>query len=115
MENLDDRQNMMQRDVLLVAIAGASLLNGMHFSPYFDPVAVLLRPFFAGTIFGTPIVFLYLASMFTSVVTLMIAGIPAAIYERTKKLETSTPVSLGIWLGALLLITLPTFMAMGAR
>lgn len=115
MDNLDDRQSMMQRDVLLVAVAGASLLNGMHFSPYFDPVAVLLRPFLAGTFLGTPLVFLYLASIFTSAVSLMIAGIPAALYERAKGLEDSTPASLGIWFGAMMLITLPTFVSMGAR
>lgn len=115
MQDLDDRQSMMQRDVLMVAIAGMSLLNGMHFSPYFDPVAILLRPFFAGTPLGLPIVFLYLSSMFTSLMTLLLAGIPAALYERATGQTTSTPVSLGIWLGALFLVTLPTFFAMGSR
>ncbi len=115
MDNLDDRQAIMQRDVLLVAIAGTSLLNGMHFSPYLDPVSILLRPFLAGTPLGAPLVFLYLASMFTSVMTLLIGGIPAAIYEHIKGEKDSTATSLGIWLGALLLITLPSIMAMGGR
>lgn len=115
MQDLDDRQNIMQRDVLLVAIAGMSLLNGMHFSPYFDPTAILLRPFLAGTPLGTPLVFLYLSSMFTSLMSVLLAGVPAALYERATGLKASTPVSLGIWLGAIFLITLPTFFAMGAR
>ncbi len=115
MHDLDERQTMMQRDVLLVAISGMSLLNGMHFSPYFDPVAVLMRPFLAGTLLGLPLVFLYLSSMFTSLMSLLLAGIPAAIYERVKGQTTSTPASLGVWFGALFLITLPTFIALGSR
>lgn len=115
MMDLDDRQNTMQRDVLLVAIAACSLLNGMHFSPYFDPVAILLKPFLAGTLLGTPIVFLYLASIFCSLMSLLIAGIPAAIYERIKGQTQSTPTSLGIWLVAIVVITIPSFAGMSSR
>ena len=111
----DHREQLMQRDVLLVTIAGASLLNGMHFSPYFDPVAILLRPFIAGTILATPIVALYLSSIFVSLMSLLIAGVPAALYERAKGLKDSTTISLGIWLGCLILITLPTFLSMAGR
>jgi hypothetical protein len=42
--------------------------------------------------------------------TLLIAGIPAAVYERIRGLKTSTPVSLGMWLAATILLTLPTIM-----
>ena len=42
--------------------------------------------------------------------TLLIAGIPAALYERIRGLKTSTPVSLGIWLVAAVLLSLPTIM-----
>lgn len=110
--DLADREQQMQRDVLLVAAAGASLLNGMHFSPFFDPVAILLRPFLAGTILATPLVTLYVTSIFISLMTLLIAGVPAAIYERIKSSTTSTPASLGIWLACTVLLTLPSFRAM---
>jgi len=110
--DLADREQHMQRDVLLVATAGASLLNGMHFSPFFDPVAILLRPFMAGTILATPLVTLYVTSIFISLMTLLLAGVPAAIYERIKGATTSTPVSLGIWLACTVLLTLPSFMAL---
>lgn len=115
MTELDQREQLMKRDVLLVATAAASLVNGMHFSPFFDPIAILLRPFLAGTVLATPLVFLYLVSIFISLMTLLLAGIPAALYERFRGLSESTPVSLGIWLAATLLISLPSFMAMGAR
>jgi hypothetical protein len=116
MHNAQEREALMQRDVLLVAIAGASLMNGMHFSPYFDPIYILLRPFISGTLIATPIVLLYLTSIFCSFLTLMIAGIPAALYERWKGLKASTTTSLAIWLAATILIAIPSFMgAAGSR
>ena len=112
---MEEREQVMKRDVLLVAIAGLSLLNGMHFSPYFDPVAILLRPFIAGTLLSTPLVSLYLTSMFISLMSLLIAGIPAAIYERMRGHTQSTATSLGIWLAALLMITIPALLAGAGR
>ena len=37
-----ERQEILQRDVLLAVTAGLSLLNGMHFSPFFDPAFILI-------------------------------------------------------------------------
>ncbi len=114
--DMDEREQLMKRDVLLVATAGASLLNGMHFSPLFDPVAILLRPFIAGTLLSTPLVSLYITSIFISLMTLLVAGIPAAIYERLKGQTDSSPVSLGIWLVCTLILTIPALLGMvGAR
>ena len=42
--------------------------------------------------------------------TVLIAGIPAAVYERIRGLKASTVVSLGIWLVATVLLSLPTIM-----
>lgn len=108
MDSMDKREQQMQQDVLLVATAGVSLLNGMPFSPVLFPVVVLLKPFLAGTLLGSPLVLGYLGSLLASATTLVLAGVPAALYERFKGHETSTPVSLGIWLVAtLLLVGLP--------
>lgn len=109
--DMDNREEQMKRDVTLVATAGLSLVNGMHFSPWFDPVAILLKPFLAGTFLGTPIVFLYLTSIFISVMTLLIAGVPAAIYERVKGLKESNSTSLFIWLGATALLSARAMLA----
>ena len=111
MNDLDNRQTMMQRDVSLVAIAGLSLVNGMHFSPWFDPIAILLRPFLAGTFLGTPIVSLYITSFFISAMTLLIAGVPAALYERFRPGNEGTPVSLYIWLVASIAFTAHALLA----
>lgn len=115
MSEIDDkeRQDIMQRDVLLVATAACSLLNGQSFSPLLTMGAILLKPFVAGTFLASPVVFLYLTSLFVSIITLLLAGIPAALYERYKGSHESTPMSLGIWFGATFLLTLPTFLSMG--
>jgi hypothetical protein len=103
------REQTMQRDVLLVATAATSLLNGQSFSPLFDPVMFLMRPFVAQVV-TSPLLLYYLTSLFLGLMTLLIAGIPAALYERLRGHEDSTPVSIGIWLVATILLTLPTAM-----
>ena len=108
-----ERQDMLQRDVLLVVTAMLSLLNGMHFSPFFDPAFILLRPFAAGFFVTSPLVLLYITSLFVSLCTLLLAGIPAAIYERLRGQERSTPASLGIWAGAVALLAAPTPLGLG--
>lgn len=111
MTDMDSRQAAMQQDVLLVVTAGLSLLNGMHFSPYFEPAFLLARPFIAGTPLATPILSLYLTSLFIAVMTLLIAGVPAAIFERLRGQSESTPASLGIWLVGTLLLAAPSLLA----
>jgi hypothetical protein len=111
MNEMDDREEAMKRDVALVATAGLSLVNGMHFSPWFDPVSILLKPFLVGTFLGTPLVFLYLTSIFISVMTLILGGIPAALYERFRGLEESNSRSLFIWLAATALLSSSALLA----
>jgi hypothetical protein len=106
--DLDERQRQMQTDVLLVATAGVSLLNGMPFSPVLLPFVVLLKALLAGSIIGSPLVVTYLGSFLASATTLVLAGVPAALYERAMGLGRSTPVSLGIWLvGCIVLVAVP--------
>jgi hypothetical protein len=106
MDDLHHREQTMQRDVLLVATTALSLLNGMHFSPLFDPVFFLLRPFVA-PILASPLVLFYLTSLFIGVMTLAISGIPAALYERIRGLRESTPLSLGVWFVTTFVLSLP--------
>lgn len=114
MHDPEERQRMMQQDVLLVATAGASLLNGMPFSPVLFPFVALLKPFIAGTFLESGLVLTYLASFLASATTLVLGGVPAAIYERIKGLATSTPVSLGIWLvSTLALVVVPMLLVAG--
>jgi hypothetical protein len=46
--------------------------------------------------------------MLASALTLVLAGVPAALYERYRKTGRTTATSLGIWLlGVLVLVMLP--------
>ena len=107
LENDDERTAMMQKDVLLVATAGLSLLNGQSASPLFWSFDQYLKPFIA-PIVSSPILLFYFTSLFLSLMTLLLAGVPAAIYERFRRTETSTPLSIGIWFSFTLLLTFPT-------
>jgi hypothetical protein len=108
-----ERQDLLQRDVLLVVTAMLSLLNGMHISPFFDPAFILMRPFAAGFFVTSPLVLLYLTSIFVSLATLLLGGVPAALYERMRGQERSSPVSLGIWAGGVALLASPTLLGLG--
>ena len=112
MAQADNREELLRQDVLLVATAAASLINGMQFSPYFDPAFILLKPFIAGTLFSTPLVLFYITSIFVSLMTLLIAGIPAALYERFRGIGESSAISLGIWLVCTLLLAAPSLLAL---
>jgi hypothetical protein len=108
MSDMQDRQDSMQKDVMLVATAGLSLINGMSWSPVLFPFVVLLKALLAGSFLASPLVLTYLASLLASATTLVLAGVPAALYERAKGLGNSTPVSIGIWLAAtVVLVALP--------
>lgn len=108
MSDMDQREQTMQQDVLLVAIAGASLFNGMPQSPILFPFLVLLKPFIAGTLLESQLVLTYLASFLASATTLAVGGVPAALYERFTGKTRSTATSLMIWLaGVAALVGLP--------
>jgi hypothetical protein len=96
--------------VPLIGVAAIAAFNGTLFSPVFDSIFYYVDTFARGSLFYSPRLYLNLTSVFISLMTLLIAGIPAALYERIRGLKSSTPVSLGIWLVAAVLLSLPTIM-----
>jgi hypothetical protein len=94
----------------LLGVAALAAFNGTFFSPVFDSIFYYVDTFARGSVLYSPELYLNVTSVFMAVMTLLIAGIPAAVYERIRGLEASTPVSLGIWLVATVLLTLPTIM-----
>ena len=90
----------------LVAVIGLAILNGM-FSPAIIPVFALhglWYPFFLPAIL--PMIFLA-CSLIVSTFTLMLGGVPAALYEKISGGGKSSAVSGLIWLVAVVLLTLP--------
>jgi hypothetical protein len=114
--------------VPLVAVAAIAVFNGslhglvldeVSYSPVYDSVSYYVSSFASGSWFdglvrsalaAGPQLYQNLTSVLIAAMTLLIAGIPAALYERIRGLKASTPVSLGIWLACALLLTLPTIL-----
>lgn len=88
---------------LIVVIA---IINGL-ISPFvftlFQAAPVWL-PYFA---LGQLQVVIYLCSLAVTTLTLLFAGVPAALYERVTGTRTEEGLSYWIWLGGVIVLTLP--------
>jgi hypothetical protein len=97
----------MSRQPFLAAILGFSLVNGM-FSPGLVATVsgglILLVPWLVTLV---PQLFVVLVNLVGATLTMMIAGIPAAIYERAAGLTDSNLLSMWIWLAATALLSIP--------
>lgn len=109
---MEDREHLLKQDGYLLGIATLGLVNGMHFSPWFEPAFVLVRPLLASFFLTSPVLQFYFTSLILAVGSVLLAGIPAAIFERTSGRETSDSRSLAVWLLALVVITLPALARM---
>jgi hypothetical protein len=96
--------------LMLVAACAAALFNGSASSPFHDSVAYILYLAARGYPLVTAARLVYVTPVAIAILTLLLAGIPAAIYERIRGLHASTPVSLGLWLLFTLLLTVPTIL-----
>jgi hypothetical protein len=105
-----ERSDILRRDGMLIGIAALSLLNGMHFSPLFDPAFLVLRAFAPGFFVSSPLLMFYATSLLLSLSTLLIAGIPAALFERISGRKESDAASLGVWLLCTAALALPPFL-----
>lgn len=111
MDDQDQRAAMMQKDGLLIGIAGLSLVCGMHFSPYFDPAFVLVSVLIAPGFFLTSkILLFYFTSLLVAIAALAIAGVPAAIFERATGRTESDMTSMLIWLVGCFILAVPALM-----
>lgn len=90
----------------IVIVVGLAILNGI-FSPALIAVFALQGiwyPFFLPPVLG--LVFA-LSSLILSTLTLMVAGVPAALYERLAGSGKSTVASGLIWLAGMIVLTFP--------
>jgi hypothetical protein len=92
---------------LFVATVGVSLLNGW-ISPALLPVAILVVPIWTPEFVPLSQAFLaYASSLIIAAATLLFAGVPAAVVERIRNQQESDGLSMGVWLAAAALLTLP--------
>jgi hypothetical protein len=97
----------MERQFYYIGIAFFGMINGL-FNQLWLLFAVLhvqiLAPWL---LFGSSGLTLMFASLMVSTGTVILAGIPAALYERFARRKEPSVVTLWIWLAATALLTLP--------
>ena len=103
-------KRLLTRRLPLAATVGLAMVNGSDASPLFDAASFYLYSFAKGLPLFHADAFYYLTSLMVSLLTLLVAGIPAALYERLRGLSDSTPASLAVWLLSTLLLTVPTLL-----
>jgi hypothetical protein len=106
----------MERNWYYIGIAFFGMINGI-FNPLMPIAYVLSKVLMYVPLFGSETLIFYFASLMLSTATIILGGIPAAIYEHlTGAKEDSTTVSLWIWLAATAVLALPAmgkFFTMG--
>lgn len=96
------------RKILFVVVVGICVVNGL-FSPYLElavPIATGLLPELFPKSVGWV---LFFSSILVSTATLLVAGIPAALWERLIDRDPESSVSLWIWLTGVALLAWPSY------
>jgi hypothetical protein len=97
----------MDRNFYYVAIAFFGMVNGLFNQNLLVFSLVHMQILAPALLFGSVPLTLMFASLMVSTATVIVGGIPAAIYERaTGKAETNE-VSLWIWLAGTAILTIP--------
>ena len=98
----------MDRNYYFIGIAFFGMINGL-FNQVWLLFALIYTEQLAGPLFfGSMSLTLMFASLMVSTATLILGGIPAAIYERVQGIkEDSSEVSLWIWLAGTAILALP--------
>lgn len=97
----------------IIGIAGLGILNGL-FSPMLSYAVVLHGLWLPAFIPVTPSFLFMFASLLVSTVTIMLAGVPAALFERFSGKTETTGTSVLIWIGTLALLSIPAVERMAA-
>jgi hypothetical protein len=95
----------MNEQGLFIGAVAVALYNGL-FSPFAIIIATLAPAWMPGFVPISAATAIYGASLIVSTTTLLLAGVPAALYERWRKTD-STATSCLIWLIGAMLLTLP--------
>ncbi len=94
----------------IVGIVGFAILNGIYnpaLLPHSTGMAVVMT---MGMLNAHVSVLVFIAYLLGATLTIMLAGIPAALYERMSGSTESTSISMWIWLACTALVTLPAVM-----
>ena len=98
----------MDRNLYYVAIAFFGMINGLFNQTALLFALIHVQILAPALLFGSVPLTLLFSSLMVSTATIILGGIPAAIYERiTGAKEDSTEASLWIWLAGAGILTLP--------
>ncbi len=98
---------MNERTFYYIGIAFFGMINGI-FNPFFVIVFQVSIYLMAEPLFGSTAAIAYFASLMLSTGTVILGGIPAALYERyIGAKDDSTVTSLWIWLAGTALLSVP--------
>lgn len=98
----------MDRSAYFVAIAFFGMINGLFNQTWLLFTLLHVQILAPALLFGSVSLTLMFSSLMVSTATIILAGIPAAIYERiVGAQDNSTNVSMWIWLAGTALLTLP--------
>ena len=97
----------MDRNLYYIGIAFFGMVNGI-FNPLMAFAYVFSKALMQAPLFGNESLIFYFAALMLSTATIILAGIPAAIFERyVGAREQSSEISLWIWLAGTGVLTLP--------
>ncbi|HEY7229975.1 MAG TPA: hypothetical protein VH558_06355 [Pseudolabrys sp.] len=98
----------MERHFYFIGIAFFGTINGLFNQVWLLFALIHVQVLAPALLFGSTGLTLMFSSLMVSTATVILGGIPAAIYERvTGVKDDSNVVSLWIWLAATALLTLP--------
>ena len=98
----------MDRNLYYVGIAFFGMINGLFNQLFLLFALIHVQILAPALLFGSVPLTLMFASLMVSTVTIILGGIPAAIYERfVGAKDDSTQVSLWIWLAGTAILTVP--------
>ena len=97
----------MERNFYYIGIAFFGMINGI-FNPLILVAYVWAKVFMVVPLFGVEALIFYFASLMLSTATVILGGIPAALYEHfVGAKDDSTIASLWIWLAGTAILTIP--------
>lgn len=97
----------MERNFYYIGIAFFGMINGI-FNPLILFTYIWAKVFMFVPLFGIEALIFYFASLMLSTATVILGGIPAAIYEHfVGAKDDSTIGSLWIWLAGTAILTIP--------
>lgn len=98
----------MDRNLYYVGIAFFGMINGLFNQTWLLLALVHMQILAPALLFGSVPLTLMFSSLMVSTATVILAGIPAAIYEHViRAKEDSTEGSLWVWLAGTALLSLP--------